>query len=88
MKEVRYFYDPALTGDLPKEEAQHAVRVLRLDVGDEINLMDGLGNFCRAEITSASNHRCTYSIVERQPQQLPGRDICIWLWLLRNSTIV
>ena len=69
MKEVRYFYDPALTGDLPKEEAQHAVRVLRLDVGEEINLMDGLGNFCRAEITSASNHRCTYSIVERQPQQ-------------------
>lgn len=69
MKEVRFFYDPEVRGELPKDEAQHAVRVLRLDVGDEINLMDGQGTFYRAEITSASNHRCTYTILERQAQQ-------------------
>lgn len=69
MKEVRFFYDPEVRGELPKDEAQHAVRVLRLDVGDEINLMDGQGTFYHAEITSATNHRCTYTILERRPQQ-------------------
>ena len=46
MKEVRFFYTPdPQTGALPTEEAQHAVRVLRLQMGDEINLMDGCGTF-------------------------------------------
>ena len=51
MKEVRFFYAPyaAITHELPEEEAQHAVRVLRLDAGDEIMLMDGNGSFYMAE---------------------------------------
>ena len=68
MKEVRFFYDPGVTGELPKEEAQHAVRVLRLSEGDELLLMDGRGAFYRAEITTASNHRCLYRLVETQVQ--------------------
>jgi len=71
MKEVRFFYDPQVSGELPKDEAQHAVRVLRLSVGDEIHLMDGLGTFYRAEITAASNHRCTYRILDTM-KQLPA----------------
>ena len=34
MKEERYFYDPQLKGELPEEEARHAVRVLRMGEGD------------------------------------------------------
>ena len=37
-KELRYFYDPELSGQLPQEETQHVVRVLRLGVGDELRL--------------------------------------------------
>lgn len=53
MKEVRYFYVPdALhSTELPPEEARHALRVLRLGMGDELYLMDGEGLFLRAEIT-------------------------------------
>ena len=69
MKEVRFFYDPELNGVLPKEEAAHAVRVLRQKVGDEIFVMDGHGMFCRAEITTADNHHCLYRIVEHMPQE-------------------
>ena len=71
MKEERYFYVPDAndTNELPQEEAIHATRVLRLTEGDEIFLMDGKGNFLRAEITMASNKRCSYSIVETLPQQ-------------------
>ena len=71
MKEVRYFFAPdAVTADeLPEEEAQHAVRVLRLTEGDEIYLMDGKGTFYRAMVTMAHGRRCSYSIVETLPQQ-------------------
>ena len=55
MKEERFFYDEALSGELPEEEARHALRVLRLQTGDEIRLMDGKGAFLRAEITTATN---------------------------------
>lgn len=69
MKEVRFFYDPALSGELPEEEAKHATRVLRLVEGDELLLMNGQGIFVKAEITVASNHRCLYRITEELPQQ-------------------
>lgn len=69
MKEVRFFYDPEVNGELPEEEARHAVRVLRLTAGDTINLMDGAGNFYEAEITTSTGHRCFYSIHHKLPQQ-------------------
>ena len=75
MKETRYFYvpDAASAMQLPDEEAQHAVRVLRMQPGDEMVLIDGEGSFFRAEVTLASNHHCSYSIVEALPQQRQWR---------------
>lgn len=58
-------------GELPKDEAAHAVRVLRMTAGDELRLMDGKGTFYRAEITIASNHHCAYRILEKEPQPSP-----------------
>ena len=51
MKEARYFYVPEapLTHELPKEEAVHALKVLRLKEGDELFVMNGKGVFYRAE---------------------------------------
>lgn len=70
MKELRFFYTPEPeSGQLPDDEAQHALRVLRLQVGDELNLMDGKGVFYHAVITEATNHRCRYRIDETLPQQ-------------------
>ena len=69
MKEVRFFYDPLMNGELPAEEAHHATKVLRLGVGDELMLVDGKGCFYRATITAATGHRCTYRIEETLPQQ-------------------
>jgi len=71
MKEVRYFYAPdaATSTELPVDEAGHALRVLRLGVGDEILLVDGQGCFYRAVITAATGHRCAYRIEETMPQQ-------------------
>ena len=71
MKETRYFYvpDAGNVTEMPQEEALHALRVLRIKSGDEINLMDGEGNFYRAEVTLAATKRCLYEVKEKLPQQ-------------------
>lgn len=72
MKELRFFYAPdALNSDeLPPDEAMHALRVLRLKIGDEMYLMDGQGNYYRAEVTLAHTKHCFYEIKETMPQKL------------------
>lgn len=77
MKETRYFYVPCASqrNELPEDEAQHAIRVLRLKEGDEMVLMDGEGTFYQAEVSLANNKHCFYNIVEAMPQarQWSGR---------------
>ena len=70
MKEARYFYVPGAStaGQLPDDEATHAIRVLRLREGDEIFLIDGVGNFHRAEVTLVSSKHCAYQVLETIPQ--------------------
>lgn len=55
MKEERFFYAPHITSDavLPKDEAAHATRVLRMRPDDQLWVMDGEGHFydCRIEVT-------------------------------------
>lgn len=71
MKEVRFFYAPdaATSQELPSDEAMHALRVLRLKMGDELMLMDGRGNYYRAEVTLAHTKHCLYEIKETIPQE-------------------
>ena len=71
MKETRYFYvpDAARSNELPAEEAAHASRVLRLESGDEVFLIDGAGCFFKAQLTLVTKGRCLYDIVELLPQE-------------------
>lgn len=70
MKEVRYFFvpDASAHNELPNEEGQHATRVLRLEAGDEVFLMDGVGQFYRAVLTLVTQKRCLYEITETLSQ--------------------
>ncbi len=76
MKEARYFFVPDAENqdELPLDEAMHALRVLRLKSGDEMFLMDGVGNFYRAVVTLAATKRCMYEIKEQMPQQKAWRN--------------
>lgn len=71
MKEVRYFYvpDAAHAGELPEEEAKHAVRVLRLQCGDRLFLVDGEGGLFEAEVTMSSGKHCMYNIISNLDYQ-------------------
>lgn len=64
MKETRYFYapEPLTTPVLTDEESGHALRVLRLTVGDHINVIDGKGNLHQCTITDTKGKRCKFSI--------------------------
>ena len=68
---MHVFYTPDIQFklELPEEEAQHCIRVLRLVQGDEIFLTDGKGNFYKAEIAMIAGKRCPVNILETIPQE-------------------
>ncbi len=64
------FFAPELDpGDdsvaLPRDEAEHLTRVLRLAVGDLVNVFDGRGREFSARVTSASRRDVRVAILER-----------------------
>ena len=60
------FYAPdiLLRPELPEQESQHCVKVLRKQAGDEIDVTDGKGHFYKAQITDAHPKRCQVHILE------------------------
>lgn len=80
MKEIRYFYVPQASSvnELPEEEAKHAVKVLRLQTGDTIHIVDGEGGLFEAEVTMASGRHCMYNIIstEHTEKEWQGK-ICL-----------
>jgi len=59
------FYVPTITQNvLPEEESQHAVKVLRLQTGDKITLVDGTGGFYEARITNPHPKHCGFEIIK------------------------
>lgn len=64
---MQLFYTPDIDPSLPQyflseEESKHAVRVLRLAVGDEVTLIDGKGGLYKAEIKDAHPKRTILQI--------------------------
>lgn len=53
-----YVPDIAECWELSEEEATHALRVLRLAVGDELDITDGKGNLYKAVISSIVGKHC------------------------------
>jgi 16S rRNA (uracil1498-N3)-methyltransferase len=62
---VFLFYQPLIPAGvlaLSEEESKHAVKVLRLTEGSEIEIADGHGHFYGARITHADPKKCAFSI--------------------------
>ncbi|MFA5047002.1 MAG: 16S rRNA (uracil(1498)-N(3))-methyltransferase [Paludibacter sp.] len=60
------FYVPNLISAqvLPEEESLHAVKVLRLQSGDAITVVDGVGGYYEAQITRPHPKHCEFEIVK------------------------
>ena len=62
------FYCPNITSDtffLDENDSKHAVRVLRKVVGDEVQVVDGIGNRFICSILSDHPKKCELNIIER-----------------------
>lgn len=99
MKEYHIFYAPDIeqTSCLPEEEATHAVRVLRMQEGDEVICTDGRGTLYRCTITLCTKKSCHLSIDSRQPWHrywqsdtllavAPTKNIDRMEWLAEKAT--
>ena len=60
------FYCPDILHSftLSEEESQHAVRVLRLQAGDELEVVDGAGGYYFAVVTNPHPKHCEFQIKE------------------------
>ncbi len=68
---VHTFFFPNLSENiitLDEDESKHAVRVLRLVVGNEVMLVDGKGNCAFATVSEDHPKRCSLEIRERKKE--------------------
>ncbi|MBO7227285.1 MAG: 16S rRNA (uracil(1498)-N(3))-methyltransferase [Bacteroidales bacterium] len=83
--------------ELPKEESNHCIKVLRMGIGDELHLTDGNGLLCKAKIITPDNKRCTVEITERNHNYqkrnhylhiavAPTKNIARLEWFLEKAT--
>lgn len=81
---------------LSEEESKHAIRVLRLSVGDQVELMDGKGGFFLADVIAPHPKRCFLKIVESKYEERdnyychiaisPTKNNDRFEWFLEKST--
>ena len=79
---MRLLYVPNLIVgniELPKEEARHAIKVLRARVGDTFKLIDGKGGSANAKISEVGKRNCIVSVKEIQqyPESSPKLTILV-----------
>ena len=71
---------------LPPDEARHALRVMRLEAGDEIAVVDGEGGWYRARIMTVDRSGLLASIEERkQDVGEPSYKLTVAIGLVRQQ---
>ena len=65
---MNIFYTPNITPsdkrhELDNIESKHAIKVLRLKLGDSLTLVDGKGNFYEAEIAEENSRKCVVNVL-------------------------
>ncbi|MDR1763895.1 MAG: 16S rRNA (uracil(1498)-N(3))-methyltransferase [Dysgonamonadaceae bacterium] len=68
---MNLFFAPQIAENplLPEQEARHALNVLRLGAGGEIDIADGKGRFYRAIILEPNPKRCKLEIISIEEQK-------------------
>jgi len=69
---------------LDEDTSKHIVQVLRIKVGEKINLTDGKGNILTAEIINDHKKHCKVEIIESQYNSQDERKVSIAISILKN----
>ena len=83
------FFFPDLSSDLvtlDEDESKHAVRVLRMKIGDELMLVDGKGTRAYAEVSDDHPKRCTLQIKKRETETT-GRNFKLHIAIAPTKNI-
>ena len=68
---MQIFYTPDISGIeyfLNEEESRHAIKVLRMNVSDEIHMIDGKGTLYKAVIADANPKKCKVIVIETKSE--------------------
>ena len=85
------FHVPDVNGaaecvELPDDEAEHLVRVLRLGVGDEVDVFDGRGGMWRAQVVEAGKKSAAIRPLQRlQPARELGVQVALVMSVLKGD---
>jgi len=71
---------------LPEEASKHVVQVLRMQVGELIQLTDGMGSLLTAAIVDDHKKKCTVRITDIRFTPAPARHITMAVSLLKNAS--
>lgn len=71
---------------LDEDTSKHAVQVLRMKVGEQLNLTDGKGNLITCSVTDDNKKNCTVEILATSYQQPATRKVSVAISLLKNSS--
>jgi 16S rRNA (uracil1498-N3)-methyltransferase len=97
---MQIFYTPDIKDDLyilNEEESRHCIKVLRLQKGDTVNLVDGFGAFYTAEITDPHPKKTSLHVLNKQTEfgkrnhflhlaVAPTKNIERFEWFLEKAT--
>jgi 16S rRNA (uracil1498-N3)-methyltransferase len=72
-----FFCDDINSQALSKEESHHATKVLRLKIGDGIQIMDGIGTIANAHITDANKQNLSFKIDSKRTFDPPHINLHI-----------
>ena len=81
---IRDYEAPQKEIVLDEDTSKHIVQVLRIKVGEKINLTDGKGNILTAEIINDHKKHCKVEIIESQYNTRDERKVSIAISILKN----
>ena len=75
----------AETAELPESEARHASQVLRLEVGDRVEIFDGTGRAAQVELVVVSKRGVTAKILREWCEKRAQPEIHLIVALIKNE---
>ena len=70
---------------LDEDTSKHIVQVLRMKVGEQMNLTDGKGNLITCSIKEDNKKHCTVDVKETRHKEQGTRKVCVAISLLKNT---
>ena len=87
----RFYLPPKLcrgsTLVLSDEEAHHAARVLRVQSGERVTVLDGAGGVFCCEVGEVTKHEVSLHVIEKTVQPAPAFQITLLLAIPKGKTI-